>query len=63
MTKQYIYVPCKTDPPKALVTDMVMVHNSSSAGVSWTSLLYNCSLIYISEGIDEENVSVYSFFG
>ena len=37
---------------------MVMALNSFSAGLSWTSPPYNCSLNHILRVADEENVSV-----
>ena len=42
--------------------DMVMALNSSSASLFWTPPLYNCSLKYILEVVDEENVSVVSLY-
>ena len=50
---------CLKHLPDSPVIDMVMALNSSSASLSWTPPPpYNCSLNYVLEIVNEENVSV-----
>ena len=55
ITHSCLYNPEQPDPP---VINMVLVLNSVSASLSWTSPHYNCSLNYIVQAVDETSGSV-----